>query len=788
MDRPHYIMKKLGYILLLLPLLITVQVQAQSSKQYVKAGDDFAKANNFTDAIVQYTKALELEPDSEKAYMQRAAAYSQIGEHKSAAEDFDRALVFEKKDAEIYYLSGKEWHLYGDNFLALERLSSAIDLKSNFGEAYQTRWGVHMALLQYEDALSDAKRSLKLKEDERSYYDLALVYEELNMFDEAEEAYRQSLKKNKGVVEVHFSYAELLYKLERYKSAEEEVNQVLQMDPRHLEGILLQSQVLSAQGNYLKASETLSMASVQFNDEPLIFTYRGDIINKMNQPAYAIIDYSRAIELDSANAELYFKRAGAYEAIRDYKNALVDYETLLAMSRYDGTAQRLYDEATHRMFELNREDKKPLVVLIDPLSNNANTIDVSKDIMMLNVTGVIIDESNIQSLQVNGFSVPMEKTDEGFRFLASVNLNNTNQITVQVSDVYDNSETAIFPIRRTEIDAPVVTMISPYGSESNILYLDNNEPLVYLEGKVEDESRIISIYIDSMLASYIPSDMNPYFTATLNVTNKSRITVFVEDEFGNKAEIEYKLNRDAQLFDDNPMGKTWVVLIENSDYDSFSSLDGPARDVTMMQSALANYQIQNVIHKKNMSKAGLSKFFSIELRDMIRSNRVNSLMIWYAGHGEYVNESGYWIPVDASTNDEFAYYNTNALKAAMQAYPDFLTHTLVITDACESGPSFYQAMRSEIQERSCDDWTSTRFKSAQVFSSAGNEQAVDDSQFTKTFSNVLINNPGNCIPIENIVLKVTAAMQNSSRQTPQFGKISGLEDEDGTFFFIPKEY
>jgi hypothetical protein len=189
-----------------------------------------------------------------------------------------------------------------------------------------------------------------------------------------------------------------------------------------------------------------------------------------------------------------------------------------------------------------------------------------------------------------------------------------------------------------------------------------------------------------------------------------------------------------------------------------------------------------------MTKVDLQKFFSIELRDMIRSNRVKSILIWYAGHGKFVNERGYWIPVDASRDDEFTYYNTNALKASMQSYPDYLDHTLVITDACESGPSFYQAMRSGLQERSCDDWESTLFKSSQVFSSAGYELAVDNSQFTKTFANVLVNNPGSCLPIEKIVDKVTAAVVNGNRQEPQFGKISGLEDEDGTFFFMPKDY
>ena len=781
-------MKKIAYILILLPFIISGTIQAQSAKQYFKAGDDFAKANNYSDAITQFTKAIDLDPDYAKAYIQRASAFSRMGEHKNAAEDYDRALVFENKDEELFYFSGNEWHLYGDNPIALDRLTGAIQLKSNFLEAYRVRWAVNMALLRYKEALEDGKMCLKLKEDEGAYYNLAQVYEKLEMYNEAGEAYRNSLNENDRVVLTHFSYAQLLFQQENYEDAGIELTQVLQMDPQHLEAILLLSQVLSAQGSYLKASETLSMASVQYSDEPLIYIYRGDVNSKLNQPAYAIIDYSKAIELDPDNAETYYKRGGAYEEIRDYGNAMEDYGKLLAISKFDGIAQRLHEEASQRMHELNREENKPMVALLDPVSNDANTIDVSKEIILLNITGAITDESDIQSLQVNGFTVPVEQSDEGFRFLASVNLSNSNQVTVQVSDVYGNTETAIFSIRRTEIDPPLVSMIAPYGSENNILYLDNNEPLIYVEGKIEDESKITSIYIDSVMASYIPSDLNPNFTAILNVTNKSRITVYVEDEFGNRSEIEYKLNRDAQSFDDNPMGKTWAIFIENSDYDSFASLGGPTKDVSMMRSALANYQIHEVIHKKNMTKAELSKYFSIELRDMIRSNRVNSLLIWYAGHGKYVNESGYWIPVDASRDDEFSYYNINALKAAMQVYPDFLTHTLVITDACESGPSFYQAMRSGMQERNCDDWTSTKFKSSQVFSSAGYELAVDDSQFTRTFANVLINNPSSCIPIENIVLKVTSAVENISKQSPQFGKISGLEDEDGTFFFIPKDY
>ena len=144
------------------------------------------------------------------------------------------------------------------------------------------------------------------------------------------------------------------------------------------------------------------------------------------------------------------------------------------------------------------------------------------------------------------------------------------------------------------------------------------------------------------------------------------------------------------------------------------------------------------------------------------------------------------MPTDARRDDEFTYFNINNLKAAMQSYSKYITHTIVVTDACESGPSFYQAMRSTPKAKSCNDWQATKFKSSQVFSSAGYELAVDNSQFTKTFANTLSSNPNNCIPIETIVTKVKSAVGKGGKQKPKFGKIAGLEDENGTFFFIKK--
>jgi tetratricopeptide (TPR) repeat protein len=416
------------------------------------------------DAIDQFTKAIELDPDFDKAYIQRAIAYSKLEDYKKAAQDFDRAIVFNEKDGELYYLSGSCYYQLEEYQIALDRFTNAIDLKNNFQEAYRERSVVLMELRRYQEALEDCRKCLKIKEDEKGYFNLAQVYEKLEMYPESEEAYRRSIEENPRVIETHFALARMLYSTEDYSNAYASVTQVLQLDPGNLEGILLQSQILAAQKNYPKAIEVLSMASIEYPDEPRIFRYRGDYYRALNQAANAIIDYTRAIELDPGMADVYYKRAGAYEITRDYKEALIDYEKLLAMSRFDGTAQRLHELASARMFELNREKDKPVVALTEPVSKSDNSIDIPKGMQVIAVTGIITDQSEIKSLQVNNFSVPVEEIAGGYQFLASVNVRESDQIIVQVTDVYDNAETSIFTVRRTEVEAPIVQIIAPYGS------------------------------------------------------------------------------------------------------------------------------------------------------------------------------------------------------------------------------------------------------------------------------------------------------------------------------------
>ena len=522
-------------------------------------------------------------------------------------------------------------------------------------------------------------------------------------------------------------------------------------------------------------------------DKNDVYITRGQYYTEFGQSQAAVNDFTKVLLADPKNFEALYSRAAAYEASTNYQSAVQDYQALLKLSPNDDDARALLEAANLRLFELNRESSQPAITFIQPSLVNTNELPVPKNMLEFLVHAKIEDKSMIKSLQVDGIDVNYDKTVLNPEFKFRVHPKEKTSVEITAEDVYKNKAILTYKFVATEIDSPVVRILAPYASDDGEIYLDKNEPSLYIEGRIEDESLIKSILIDGSTASYAVQEHNPAFSATLNIHNKNSIVITTIDHYGNRTIQKFRLNREgAQIASTNPMGKTWIVFIENSNYMNFASLSGPGKDVRTMKQALANYEIHNVIRKADMKKEDFEKFFSIELRDLVRTNHVNSLLVWYAGHGKFLNETGYWIPTDAKRDDEFTYFNINSLKAAMQSYSKHITHTLVITDACESGPTFYQAMRSATKEQSCDDWQATRFKSSQVFSSAGYELASDDSQFTKTFANSLMNNPNKCIPIDKIVSKVTEAVTKGGSQKPQFGKIAGFEDENGTFFFMKR--
>lgn len=782
-------MKNILLIFTLVLFSIT-QVEAQSAKKLVRVGEKQLKGNKIQEAKASFTHAIKLDPNMVNAYWKRAEVHGRLGETDLAIADLDMVNKLDVEN-EVAWLKNANFNYTKKDYKkASQKYAGYLSIEDKDLKIYSKQVECLINIEDYTKALFYAEKKQEVKETPKGFYEIANLHYILKNYKAAEINFKSAIAETPKNIDYHIGLALALYYQDRYDACIDEVNIVLHQVKNNKKALLVRAKAYHKKIEYTSAINDMSKVIVQFPDdddyiENLI--YKGDLCLEFSQHMNAIGDYSRAIGKDANNSYALYKRAMAYEEIIRSDDAIADLSKIIELSSSGVPIEEsILTSSATKLFNLKRETNKPSLKLIsDHVSDQK--IRVTFDTQEVDVSLLLEDENKIKNLLINGEKVEIEDNLGKVSFKQSLNIVNKEEMNFSVEDIYGNVGQVVYAIQRVENVAPTVSFMLPYTNNNNEMILDADDSRVYFEGSVSDESLIRSIMIDDILIPFNRDVKNPAFTSNIDLREKTKIVVKVLDIYDNTLEVEYYLNREEALFAaDSPMGKTWVVFIENSNYESFASLDGPIKDIRLMKTALVNYEIHNTIHLENMSKEQMDRFFSIELRDMVKKANVNSLVVWYAGHGKFQNETGYWIPVDADRNDEFSYYNINNLKASMQVYATDLTHTLVITDACESGPSFYQAMRNDIEIRTCADENAVKFKSSQVFSSAGYELATDNSQFTRTFANSLVNNSDLCIPIERIVLNVGDAVSKDNQQKPQFGNIAGLEDENGTFFFIKR--
>lgn len=776
-------MKKL--LFLAICLTFTLNLFCQNGKKYFKAGMEFFDGKKYEDAVAQFNSAIQAEPSNTEYYIARGRSCEAQNKFEDARADYEKAILFDPKNSEAIIRLGTVANKTGKYDEALALLNKAKEMAKREHDLYREKVIALIGLGKFDQALKSSDTAILIKADAFDYYYRGITYARLKNDVKAKEEFERSIKKDDILAEPRLALAELLLKTNP-NEAMAQCNEVLKINDRSTDAYTLRAKIYKNSLDFPNAINDLSKNILIDPENAVFYIERGNLYQEFSQHQNAIADFSRYISMRPDSADAYFKRARSYEQIMNYEKAVDDYNKITVLSEFDMRARKMLKDAETRLYELNREANPPEISLINPLPVK-DTMEIKGDLATLLISGKIKDKSKVKSLTINNEPVMTVLKNGEYDFLANINVTGAQHLNIVAIDDYNNERKINYPLKRTEINPPDITIVSPYTSADGIVLLDSPNPNIAIQGKIKDQSLIKSITVEGYIATYLPTEHNPSFSAPVDVSNLNKFTVVAEDIYGNRKETVFTLNRSgADIAANNPMGRTWVIFIENSSYESFASLDGPIKDVSTVQRALANYQVHNIIHKKDMTKKEMEYFFNIELRDLVKKNQVKSLLLWYAGHGKFINEIGYWIPVDASRDDEFTYYNINALKAGLQGYGDGIVHTLVVTDACESGPGFYTAMRSSSEAPTCDNTQVAGSKSAQVFSSAGYELAADNSKFTATFANTLMNNRNACIPIESIVQSVTNAVSTESGQKPKFGKIQGLEDMNGTFFFIAK--
>ena len=99
---------KTGVVLSTSGLMLSIpeKVNAESANFYDKQGLKEWNNNNFSAAIRNYNKAIEIEPNNSLLYGKRGNSYYQLGDFYKAISDYNKSLQLNPNDKEVFLFRG----------------------------------------------------------------------------------------------------------------------------------------------------------------------------------------------------------------------------------------------------------------------------------------------------------------------------------------------------------------------------------------------------------------------------------------------------------------------------------------------------------------------------------------------------------------------------------------------------------------------------------------------------------------------------------------------------------
>jgi len=158
----------------------------ECAEAYSNRGIAYAKLNKYEQAIEDFSKAIELNPDDAEAYYNRGLAYAKLNEHEQAIEDYGKAIKLNPNYAEAYNNRGVAYAKLNEHEQAIKDYDETIKLNPNDAAAYNNRGAAYAELNKYERAIEDYGKAIELNPNyAEAYGNRGIAYSEIHRYEES---------------------------------------------------------------------------------------------------------------------------------------------------------------------------------------------------------------------------------------------------------------------------------------------------------------------------------------------------------------------------------------------------------------------------------------------------------------------------------------------------------------------------------------------------------------------------------------------------------------------------
>ncbi len=273
-----------------------VNLAPQLAEAHTCMGNVAFGTGRYEEAVTQYQRSLDLDPNEDYALGQLADAYQKLGHLAAAEVAYKKAISVRPNYWAVYNWLGVFYTNQSRYNEASEMFSKVIELAPDNYRGYSNLGGTYVYEGRYSDAIEMLKKSIALRPNLDAYSNLGTAYFSLRRFSDAAENFQQATKINDRNMVVWGNLGDALYwSVARRAEAKVAYDKALELGKA-------QARLNPRDG------ETLAMMA--------------DYYAMNDQKSEAMDSLERAVHLEPKNSEVLFRSALVYNHFGQTTEAL----------------------------------------------------------------------------------------------------------------------------------------------------------------------------------------------------------------------------------------------------------------------------------------------------------------------------------------------------------------------------------------------------------------------------------------------------------------------------------
>jgi len=200
---------------------------------YLRAADEFLKANDFAGAEGRCREALELNPNNAAVHSALGVALARQGKIDEAVTHFTEAIRLNPGDIDAHYSLGQAMTHLGQPKKAVEHFSDVLRLKPDHAQAHGYLGSLMLTGGQLNGAAVHLSEAVRLDPNYAdAYYNIGQLMYRQNKWDEAIACWSRVLELKPDDAQAHYKLAEALTRQNQVGQAIGHYTQAVSLDPK----------------------------------------------------------------------------------------------------------------------------------------------------------------------------------------------------------------------------------------------------------------------------------------------------------------------------------------------------------------------------------------------------------------------------------------------------------------------------------------------------------------------------------------------------------------------------